>query len=159
MVAIMSGNLVELANGFVRLSGELDLTRDAMKRLLLNGAGGPSKNPTPARRSGAKGPQSNPPKALGAAQVEETILGLLRSSPGLRTAAIAKATAAQRSTTDERLKSLQAKGLIERDDASAGWRAPAGPPKRSPICSRLLSDTVRTLDQAVVAYDFRSVKE
>jgi Mn-dependent DtxR family transcriptional regulator len=41
------------------------------------------------------------------------------------TAAIAKVMAAQRSTTDERLKRLQAKGLIERDDASAGWRAPA----------------------------------
>jgi hypothetical protein len=34
-----------------------------------------------------------------------------------------KATAAQRSTTVERLKRLQAKGLIERD--GAGWRAPA----------------------------------
>ena len=41
-------------------------------------------------------------------------------------AAIAKATAAQRSTTDERLKRLQAKGLIERDEADGGgWRAPA----------------------------------
>ena len=120
----MSGNLVELAQRFVRLSGELDLTRDAMKRLLLNGAG-PNENPTPAKRPGAKGPQSSHPKALRAAEVEETILELLRSSPGLRTAAIAKATAAQRSTTDERLKRLQAKGLIERDDASAGWRAPA----------------------------------
>ena len=28
----MSGDLVELAQKFVRLSGELDLTRDAMKR-------------------------------------------------------------------------------------------------------------------------------
>ena len=121
----MSGNLVELAQRFVRLSGELDSTRDAMKRLLLNGAGGPSENPTPARRPGAKRPRSSRPKTVAAAQVEETILELLRSSPGLRTAAIAKATAAQRSTTDERLKRLQAKGLIERDDAGAGWRAPA----------------------------------
>jgi DNA-binding IclR family transcriptional regulator len=62
---------------------------------------------------------------VAAAQVEQTILELLRLSPGLRTAAIAKATAARRSTADERLKRLQAKGLIERDDASAGWRAPA----------------------------------
>ena len=31
----MSGDLVELAQRFVRLSGELDLTRDAMKRLLM----------------------------------------------------------------------------------------------------------------------------
>ena len=39
----MSGNLVEPAQRFVRLSGELDATRDAMKRLLLNGAGGQAK--------------------------------------------------------------------------------------------------------------------
>jgi hypothetical protein len=121
----MSENLVELAQRFVRLSGELDSTRDAMKRLLMNGAGGPSVNPTPARRPGAKQPQSRHPKALQGVQVEETILGLLRSSPGLRTAAIAKATAAQKSTTDERLKRLQAKGLVECDDAGAGWRTPA----------------------------------
>jgi hypothetical protein len=120
----MSGNLLELAQRFVRLSSELEATRDGIRGLLLNGAG-PNENPTPARRPGAKGPRSNPPRAGGAAQVEETIVGLLRSSPGLRTAAIAKATAAQRSTADERLKRLQAKGLIERDDASARWRAPA----------------------------------
>jgi IclR helix-turn-helix domain len=122
----MSGNLVELAQQFVRLSGELDLTRDAMKRLLLNGAGSPNENPfVRAKRPGAKRPRSNHPKALRAAKVEETILKLLQSSPGMRTAAIAKATAAQRSTTDERLKRLQAKGLVERDDAGVGWRAPA----------------------------------
>jgi hypothetical protein len=91
--------------------------------VLLHGVGSPSENPTSAKRPGAKRPQSSHPKALRAAQVEETILGLLRSSPGLRRAAIAKATAAQRSTTDERLKSRQAKGLIERDDASAGRAA------------------------------------
>jgi hypothetical protein len=96
-----------------------------MRRLLLNGAGSPNENPTPARRPGAKRPQSGRSKMVAAAQVEQTILELLRLSPGLRTAAIAKATAARRSTADERLKRLQAKGLIERDDASAGWRAPA----------------------------------
>jgi hypothetical protein len=122
--AIMSGNLVKLAQRFVRLSGELHATRDAM-RLLLNGAGSPNENPTPARRPGAKRPQSGRSKMVAAAQVEQTILELLRLSPGLRTAAIAKATAARRSTADERLKRLQAKGLIERDDASARWRAPA----------------------------------
>jgi hypothetical protein len=114
----MSGNLVELAQRFVRLSGELDSTRDAMKRLLLNGASA-SGNPTPARRPGAKRPQPRGPP------VEEAIFKLLQSSPGMGTAAIARATAAGRSTTVERLKRLQAKGLIERDNAGAGWRAPA----------------------------------
>jgi hypothetical protein len=40
--AIMIGNLVELAQRFVRLPSELDAARDAMKRLLLNGAGSPN---------------------------------------------------------------------------------------------------------------------
>jgi hypothetical protein len=48
----MSGNLVELAQRFVRLSGELDLTRDAMRRLLLNGAGAQAK--TLRRRKGRR---------------------------------------------------------------------------------------------------------
>jgi hypothetical protein len=48
----MGGNLVELAQRFVHLSGELDATRDAMR--LLNGTGSKS---TPATRPGAKRPQ------------------------------------------------------------------------------------------------------
>ena len=143
----MSGDLVELAQRFVRLSGELDSTRDAMKRLLLNGAGAANENPTPARRPGAKRPRSNPPKALRAAQVEETILKLLQSSPGMRTAAIARATAAQRSTTDERLKRLQAKGLVERDEpAPGGERRPDRRGDRRFARARP-GGAMRTLDQ------------
>ncbi|HWY81535.1 MAG TPA: hypothetical protein VNY10_06305 [Roseiarcus sp.] len=78
----MSGSLVELAQRFVRLSGELNATRDTMKPLLLNGTGS-NDNPTPAQRASAKGPQSSHPKALRGLQVEETIVRLLRSSPGL----------------------------------------------------------------------------
>jgi hypothetical protein len=121
---------------------ELALTRDAMRRLLMNGAGGAHENPTLARRPGARGPKSSQPKALRGPQVEETILKLLQSSPGLRTAAVAKATAAQRSTTDERLKRLQAKGRIERDGDSAGSRTPASRPRGSAICSRLVQQRV-----------------
>jgi hypothetical protein len=45
--------LVYLTERFVRLSGELNDTRDAMKRLLLNGAGESPIRPThPARLSG-----------------------------------------------------------------------------------------------------------
>jgi hypothetical protein len=121
----MGGNLVELAQRFIRLSAELDITRDAMKRLLLNGTGGRSVNPTPATRPGADRPQSKKLKALRAAEVEEAILGLLRSSPGIRTAAIAKATAAQSSTTDERLKRLQARAWSSATTpASGGARQP-----------------------------------
>jgi hypothetical protein len=49
----MIGNLVDLAQRFVRLSSELDATRDAMRRLLLNGAGH-NENPTPARGCGGQ---------------------------------------------------------------------------------------------------------
>ncbi len=94
-----------------------------MKRLLLNGAAGKPTSLLPSQAARREAAAISHPKALRAAQVEETILKLLQSSPGMRTAAIAKATAAERSTTDERLKRLQAKGLVERDDA--GWRAPA----------------------------------
>jgi hypothetical protein len=121
----VNGSLVELAQRFIQLSEELNTTRDAMKRLLLNGAGASGENPTPVRRPGAKGPQTRRPKALRGLEVEETIIGLLRSSPGMGTAAIARTTAAGRSTTVERLKRLQAKGRIERDGPGAGWRAPA----------------------------------
>ena len=119
----MDGDLVELAQQFVRLSGELDLTRDAMRRLLMNGAGGKPDGPfAQAGRPGAK-PQSSQPKTLRTAEVEAAILELLRSSPGKGTAAIARATTAHRSTTVERLKRLQVKGLIERG-GDGGWRAP-----------------------------------
>ena len=74
----MSGSLVELAQRFVRLSGELNATRDTMKPLLLNGTGS-NDNPTPAQRASAKGPQPSHPKALRGLQVEETIVRLLRS--------------------------------------------------------------------------------
>ena len=62
----------------MHLSRELDATRDAMKRLLLNGTGS-NENPTPARRPGAKRPQSSGRKMVVTAQVEETILALLQS--------------------------------------------------------------------------------
>ena len=110
----MSGNLVELAQRFVRLSGELDLTHDAMRRRLLNGAGG-RKQKTLRRPSGpARSGRSRATRRRFGRLRSKTILKLLQSSPGMGTAAIAKVMAAQRSTTDERLKRLQAKGLIER---------------------------------------------
>src|SRR6476659_2631797 len=121
----MSENLVELARRYVALNDELETVRDQIKRAVLNGAGGASENPTSATRPGEKRPQSSPAKALRGQQVAETILELVRSSPGLRTAAIMKTMAAHRSTTGERLKRLQAKGLIERDGEGAGWRTPA----------------------------------
>ena len=88
----------------------------------MNGAGSAKRKPyagQAARREAAAAPRGR------RKQVGEAILKLLQSSPGMGTAAIARATTAGRSTTVERLKRLQAKGQIERDDAGVGWRAPA----------------------------------
>ena len=41
-----AGLSLQLAEQFLRLSGELDATRDAMRRLLLNGAEEPPKTPS-----------------------------------------------------------------------------------------------------------------
>ena len=121
-LALQLSPMVGLAQRFVRLFGELDLTRDAMKRLLMNGAGGQAQTlPQPGGQREAAA--IAPPKALRGLQVEKTIFKLVQSSPGMGTVAIAKATAAGRSTPVERLKRLQAKGRIERD--GVGWRAPA----------------------------------
>ena len=63
----MSENLVELARRFVHLSGELDATRDAMKRLLMNDRG-PKRKPyagQAARREAAA--VQSPKGASGAA--------------------------------------------------------------------------------------------
>jgi hypothetical protein len=84
---------------------------------------GAKRKPYPSQAASAKRPRSTPPKALRGLQVEKTIFKLVQSSPGMGTVAIAKATAAGRSTPVERLKRLQAKGRIERD--GVGWRAPA----------------------------------
>lgn len=70
------------------------------------------------------------PAAIQAAEAEARIAELVRDRPGLRTSEIAKETRAKVNTTVERLKRMAAKGLIERQDPSAGWRASAtkGPP-------------------------------
>ena len=119
----MSGDLVALAERYVNLSGELNEVRDAMKRLLLNGAGPPEKtppgevkpNPQPPRVR-AKRARSKPhPNAIKFAETSETILTELRLKPS-STKEIAALTQAKTSTTVERLKKMKARGLVQRDD-------------------------------------------
>ena len=88
----MGGNLVELAQRFVRLSGELDATRDAMKRVVAERSRVRKRKPYagPAREREAAA--AGPTEGASDGSVEETILKLLKSSPGTGTAAIAKAT-------------------------------------------------------------------
>ena len=122
----------------------------------MNGAAGKPDAPfARARRPGAKGRDQTTRRRFGRQRVEETILGLLRSSPGMRTAAIARATAAQRSTTDERLKRLQAKApgrarRRRRRVASAGLTAQEIADLLSPGSARPCERWIKPL----VVYDF-----
>jgi hypothetical protein len=121
--------LVQLAERFVRASAELDAIRNEMRKLLLNGADPNPPRPTRAARPGAKTrpPRQHPKtaKAVAAAKAEAKIVELVRSTPGLSTAAIARATGCGTTTAAGRLKRLRARHLVERD-AGEGWRASAG---------------------------------
>jgi hypothetical protein len=109
--------LVDLAERFVRLSSELDATRDAMRRLLLNGAAEPGPFSLPVRRELA---------GKGTAEAEARIIELLREQPNLGTSAIAKAMSANIATTQDRLKRLRSRGEIE-GGQGGGWRTPPPP--------------------------------
>lgn len=109
--------LVDLAERFVRLTGELKDTRNAMRRLLLNGSGEKPDLPFhPAVR----------PRPGGTGAGTKEILRLLAKEPNLGTTAIARAMNAKVDTTTSRLKRLRLRGEIEGGGAS-GWRV-ATPP-------------------------------
>ena len=111
----MAEDLVHLAETFLRLSGELNETREAMKWLLMNGGEGTPAGPfsRPARESGVQG----------AAQAAEArILELLRERPQLKTGAIAEATGSNTQTVSDRLKRLRKRGEIIGGGAG-GWVA------------------------------------
>ena len=118
--------LVALAERFVRLSGELDATRDAMRRLLLNGAGAEPVRPTKPARSKPGGVEKQKhPHAIAAAAAEGKIIEVLRSTPGMKTTEIARATDAKVNTTTQRLARMLDRGAIIRDGADGGWTASA----------------------------------
>jgi hypothetical protein len=108
--------LVELARKFVALSDQLDEVRDQIKHAVVNGSGGKPEAPftSPARQGG------NNQKA---AAEEAKIIDLLRSSPNLKTAQIAKATASKTSTLSERLRRLKVRGEVT-GGGNAGWTTP-----------------------------------
>jgi hypothetical protein len=97
----VSENLVELATRYLRLAGELDATRDAMKKLLMNGAEPPPVNPPSALRPGVKRSQPNHPNAIMASEAEAKILELLKTRP-MRMAEIAAEMEAKQTTTSLR---------------------------------------------------------
>jgi hypothetical protein len=118
---MIGGDLRVLAEKYVVLTGEIEDVRRAMLACLANGAE-PKENPTRAKRPGAKGPQH--PNAIAAQQAEMKIVELLRETPGLKSAQIAKATGAKANTVTERLKRLKARHLITPAEGG-GWTAAA----------------------------------
>ena len=116
----MSDNLVHLSEQFLRLSGELDATRAAMRKLLLNGEGGKSEVPFSRPTRPAVGGSAHP-NARAAQAAENRILELLKVKP-LRASEIAVALEARQSTTSERLRRLRQRGLAA-SGASGAWAA------------------------------------
>ena len=109
------GDLLGLAERFVRLSAELEQTRAAMLASLMNGAGDNPKAPfaRPARpSSGLPAPQCDRGERSGI----RDHLALLRahSQPNLTTSAITKATKSRPSTVSERLRRPAGEGRNQR---------------------------------------------
>jgi hypothetical protein len=116
-------DLVELARRYVATSEELERLRDQIKLAVLNGS-----TPEPEAKANFTKPAvrraaGNHPNAIKAAKMDSQIADLLRATPGLMTAEIAKATGSRTSTTVERLKRMVTRGLAQRDE-SGGYSAP-----------------------------------
>ena len=111
-------DLVELAQRFVALSGELAETRAAMKLLLLNGGGGKPDAPfvQPARQPGGSRPQ----KMALAQQAEREIVELLRATPGMGTAAVRAGDGLQGQYDGAAIAAPSGKGP-DRAAGRAGW--------------------------------------
>jgi hypothetical protein len=103
-------DLVELAQRYITLSNEIEGVRDAMRRLLLNGAEGPKENPIqpPVRRAGG----SKPNRVTTQAEAENEVVALLKDQPGMTTARISEAMNCPATSTIARLNRLKEKGVV-----------------------------------------------
>jgi hypothetical protein len=121
----MSGaGLVDLARKFVELSEQVEATRGEIARAVLNREG-PRANPIRAARPGVKGSRaSHHANAVKGAAAEADLLERLKATPGLRTAALEKATSAPVVTVQDRLRRLRARGAVA-GGGSGGWTATA----------------------------------
>jgi hypothetical protein len=120
---MMGGDLRVLAEKYVALSGEIEDVRRAMLGCLTNGAGDAAVTPRPIQTARASGGKQHP-NAIAAQQAEAKIVELLRETPGLKSAQIAKETRAKVNTTIERLKRLKARGQVQ-GGGDDGWQAVA----------------------------------
>jgi hypothetical protein len=112
------GDLRDLAQEYVALTGQIEEVRRAMLACLTNGAAG--ENPQipfspPVRRG---------PDGKAAEEAKQAIVKLLQKEPGLGTTAIARATGANVGTTQDRLKRLRQRGEVAGGQGD-GWRVTA----------------------------------
>lgn len=115
-------DLRSLAGKYVELSEEIESVRAAMLAALTTNGAPEVPFARPARSPGG----SRHKNATTARAAENAILERLRETPGLTTAAIAKATAAPPVTTQDRLRRLRSRGAIE-GGGSSGWQVTAPP--------------------------------
>ena len=111
------GDLRDLAQEYVALTGQIEEVRRAMLAALTNGAGEKPQIPfSPAVR--------RRPGGVATQQAEQAIVALLGKEPGLKTAAIAKATCAPLVTTQDRLRRLRVRSEVA-GGGRDGWRVTA----------------------------------
>ena len=119
--------LVELARKFVALSAELEATRNAMRAALLDRSDG---NPTTAGSTGPHKKGMDREAILAQSKAADgRVIALLRDKP-MRPSEIARATQGKLSTTRERLRRLQKRGVVE--PAADGWRLVEANPTKLP---------------------------
>jgi hypothetical protein len=107
------------ATRLVALDAEATKVRNQMRRLLANSVGAPvAAHPSSARRKAGK----QHPNARKAERAEARIVALLKEK-AMGPAEIVKTASSRPSTTNERLRRMKEKGLIERGED--GWSATA----------------------------------
>ena len=119
--------LVALAKRLVDLDAEAASVRAEMLRLLsANGADRDPPPVVPPPRPTQGRPARKPPPfdRVKAMEAEQAIVALLKSNTPMSTGGIVRATGAHKATVQDRLKRLQAKGLVARGD-TGGWTATA----------------------------------
>jgi hypothetical protein len=118
----MPADLVELATRYVRLTGELEETRSAMRVALADGHGGEIEaRPTKPR---PKTPGKGLPRAeimARSAKADVQMIAILRAR-ALKPGELIRETRMSRGAVADRLNRLALKGLIEKDETGA-WRA------------------------------------
>jgi uncharacterized membrane protein len=130
-------DLVALATAYIEAAGKLEETKTALKAALMNGAGDAAASPSSVARSRRPG-RAKKAASLRArwaqtasgersrvlersAEMDEKVLALLKVKP-MKNAEIAKAVICPATTTSFRMKRLEGRGLVRREESGA-WAA------------------------------------